>query len=155
MALDIEKVVKKLNDLIALDRDAVGAYEAAIRRMSVQVLREPLRLFQLEHERHIRDLSLLVEGLGGEPRKEPDLKGKALKGFTSVTSSMGDHAALMAMRGNEELTNRSYSKALEEVWPEDARAVIERNRADEQRHLKFIEDALRERLWEKEHRVSP
>jgi uncharacterized protein (TIGR02284 family) len=155
MAQDLRKMIKKLEKLIVLDRDAVGAYEAAVERMSVPHLRERLRAFQQDHERHIRDLSNVITDLGGEAPQAADLKGAVLKGLTAITSSMGDQGALTAMRGNEELTNRTYQKALGDPWPENVRRVIERNRADEQRHLAFIQAALREHAWESETRASP
>jgi uncharacterized protein (TIGR02284 family) len=147
-AMDLNKMLERLNDLIALDYDAVGAYQAAIDRIDVETLRISLKAFQQDHERHIRDLSKVVTTLGGTPRTKPDTKGFILKGFTAVTSMMGNEAALQAMRGNETLTNRSYRAALDEDWSDEARKIIERNYADEQRHLKFIQEALRDRLWE-------
>jgi uncharacterized protein (TIGR02284 family) len=147
-AMDLNKMLERLNDLIALDYDAVGAYEAALNRIDAESLRMSLRTFQQDHERHIRDLSQVVTMLGGTPRQKPDTKGFILKGFTAVTSMMGNEAALQAMRGNEMLTNRTYQNALKEDWSDEARRVIERNFSDEQRHLKFIEDALRNRIWE-------
>lgn len=147
-AMDLNRMIEKLNDLIALDHDAVGAYEAAINRIDVEHLRMRLREFQADHERHIQDLSRVVTTLGGKPRQKPDAKGVILKGFTAITSMMGNEAALQAMRGNEVLTNRTYKAALEEEWSGEARAIIERNYSDEQRHLAFIEDALRTRSWE-------
>ncbi|MGZ3459640.1 MAG: ferritin-like domain-containing protein, partial [Archangium sp.] len=106
------------------------------------------REFQQDHERHIRELSGVVTKLGGKPRSKPDTKGFILKGFTAVTSMMGNEAALQAMRGNEALTNRTYRMARDEDWSDEARIIIERNYSDEQRHLAFIEDALRTRSWE-------
>lgn len=147
-AMDMNRMIERLNELIALDYDAVGAYAAAIDRIDVESLRMRLREFQQDHMRHIRDLSQVVTMLGGKPRKAPDVKGFILKGFTAVTSMMGNEAALQAMRGNEVLTNRTYRMALDEDWSTEARAIIERNCADEQRHLAFIEDALRNRIWE-------
>ena len=147
-AMDLNKMLERLNDLIALDYDAVGAYEAAINRIDVESLRTSLREFQRDHERHIQELSRVVTQLGGKPRKKPDAKGFILKGFTAVTSMMGNEAALQAMRGNELLTNRTYRMALDEEWSNETRAIIERNYSDEQRHLAFIEQALRNRAWE-------
>jgi uncharacterized protein (TIGR02284 family) len=147
-AMDLNRMLERLNDLIALDFDAVGAYEAAIDRIDVESLRMSLREFQQDHQRHIRDLSQVVTMLGGTPRQKPDMKGFILKGFTAVTSMMGNEAALQAMRGNEMLTNRTYRMALDEDWSDEARRIIERNFSDEQRHLAFIENALRTRLWE-------
>lgn len=144
----MDKLIAKLNDLIALDIDAANAYEAAISRMTIPVLQEQLREYQADHERHIQDLTEVVVRFGGEPRKKPDVKGFFIKGFTAVTSMMGDEAALQAMRGNETLTNRTYKDSLKENWSDDVRALIEKNYSDEQRHLAFIVDALQNRSWE-------
>ena len=72
-----------------------------------------------------------------------------IEGFTKV-ASRGDRSALQAMRGNEELTNRSYEAALKEKLPADVRALLEKNLADERRHLAWIKDALDRKLWEHE-----
>jgi uncharacterized protein (TIGR02284 family) len=148
-----KKMIEKLNDLIALDHDAVGAYQAAIERIDVEYLRMRLREFQADHERHIRELSDVVVRLGGTPRESPDVKGVILKGFTAVTSMMGTEAALKAMKGNEKLTNSRYHAALQEAWSDDVRVLLHRNYSDEQRHLAFIEDALNARSWEHEAHV--
>jgi uncharacterized protein (TIGR02284 family) len=146
--MDQPKLIDKLNDLIQLDYDAVGAYEAAVDRIDVESIRSRLREFQNDHRRHITDLSAQVSRLGGTPKQKPNVKGFVLKGFTAVTSMMGNEAALRAMQGNEKLTNSSYASALRENWPADIRNVIEQNYRDEQRHLAYIEDALRNRIWE-------
>ncbi len=146
--MEQKKMIERLNDLIALDHDAVGAYEAAINRLDVEFLRMRLREFQDDHRRHIQELSRVVQEMGGTPRQKPDAKGFLLKGFTAITSMMGNEAAIKAMQGNEKLTNHTYEKALREDWPDDVREIIQRNFRDEQRHLAFIEDALRNRLWE-------
>ena len=140
--------IEKLNDLIQLDYDAVGAYEAAIDRIDVESIRSSLREFQNDHRRHIQELSAQVRSLGGTPKERPDMKGFVLKGFTAITSMMGNEAALRAMQGNEKLTNTSYANALRESWSEPVRQLLERNYHDEQRHLAYIEDALRNRIWE-------
>lgn len=146
--MDQSQMIEKLNDLIALDHDAVGAYQAAIDRVDVESIRARLLVFQGDHRRHIQDLSRAVRGLGGTPREKPDVKGFILKGFTAITSMMGNEAALRAMQGNENLTNRSYAEALKLQWTPDIRTLIEANYRDEQRHLAYIEDALQNRIWE-------
>ena len=146
--MDQNRMIERLNDLIALDYDAVGAYEAAIDRIDVEFLRTRLREFQGDHRRHIQELSRAVVSMGGTAREKPDMKGFLLKGFTAVTSMMGVEAALKAMQGNEKLTNRTYEKAMTESWSDEVRVIIERNLRDEQRHLAFIEEILRTRTWE-------
>ncbi len=154
MAQDMAKMVGRLNDLIALDIDAVNAYEEAIKRVHVPVIQEKLRLFQGDHQRHIKDLTAVVDRFGGKPRAKPDVKGFFLKGFTAVTSMMGDEAALRAMHGNEKLTNKTYKDALSFDWPADVKEIIDRNYGDEQRHLAFVQESLRSRAWE-EHPAHP
>lgn len=146
--MDPSHTIEKLNDLIALDRDAIGAYQAAIDRVDVESIRSRLSEFQGDHHRHVDDLSRVVSRLGGTPRARPDAKGFVLKGFTAITSMMGNEAALRAMQGNENLTNRTYADALKLQWPPDIRTLLESNYRDEQRHLAWIEDALRNRIWE-------
>jgi uncharacterized protein (TIGR02284 family) len=155
MGQDLRKLVGKLNDLIALDIDAIEAYEAAIKRVSFSGLQERLLSFQQDHERHVAELSDCVTRYGETPRERPDMKGFFLKAFTAVTAMMGDEAALRAMAGNERLTNRTYELALEEHWPEEIRRIIERNYADEQRHLAFIHDALSNRVWDMAEQARP
>jgi hypothetical protein len=53
------------------------------------------------------------------------------------------------MRTNEEVTNRRYREALAQGFPPNTREFLERCYEDEQEHLKFIERALAERVWEK------
>lgn len=150
MAMAQDKMIERINDLIAVDYDAVNSYQQAIDRMNVEFLRMRLREFQQDHERHIRELSQFVQRMGGQARSKPDVKGFIAQGFTAITAMMGDEAALRAMQGNEVLSNRSYKNALDEDWSDDVRAIIERNYDDEKRHLAFIEDALRNRLWEQQ-----
>jgi uncharacterized protein (TIGR02284 family) len=141
--------IEIMNDLIQLDVDAVHAYEQAIEACDIVTIQEKLRAFQGDHERHIEDLSRLVRARGAEPKVTRDAKGFLIKGFTAIMSR-GDHSALMAMRGNEELTNLSYKNALDDVGAEaEVRTVVERNYADEQRHLAWIKDALDQKLYEK------
>lgn len=147
--MDVMKIVNKLNSLIKLDVDAVHAYDQAIEACEILTVKDTLTEFRNDHERHIHDLSEQVRTLGGTPEVHRDLKGFVIEGFTALMSR-GDHSALLAMRGNEELTNRVYKAALEmeDLTPE-ARTVIERNYADEQRHVSWINSQLSARVWER------
>jgi uncharacterized protein (TIGR02284 family) len=148
MALDPSHVCGKLNDLIMLDYDAIKAYQSAIDRIEVGSIRSELESFRKDHERHVQVLSHEVRKLGGTPASRRDLKGPFIQGFTAIMAMMGIEEALRAMKTNEQLTTRSYANALKEVLPDDCRRVVEANFADEQRHLAYIEAALRDRIWE-------
>ena len=141
-------VISELNELIQLDYNAITAYQQAIEACDHVEVKGTLGEFRRDHERHISDLSSQVIALGGTPPAGQDFTGKLLEGFTAIASH-GDQSALLAMRGNEELTNRKYASALELILPEGARAVVERNCQDEQRHLFWIKDALDKRIWER------
>jgi uncharacterized protein (TIGR02284 family) len=142
---------KELNDLIHLDVDAIRAYEHAIRACEHEVVSSRLREFKGDHERHVRDLTECVRKLGGKPPEpKPDMKGFLIEGFTAITS-LGTRSALMAMRGNEQLTTAKYKAALEKKdLPAEAQQIVERNYSDEQRHLNWIKQALDQRIWEQE-----
>lgn len=143
--------VAKLRSLAQLDADAVGAYDAAIARVNEPLVRERLNDFRVDHVRHVQDLNALIQRLGGAPVElRPDFKGTAMKGLTAVTSMMGTEAALVAMLGNEEFTNRAYEMALQFDWSPEVRALIQRHREDEFRHVTWVRDAVRTRPWLRE-----
>ena len=138
-----------LTNLMHVDIDATRAYSQAIASIHVVAIRRRLEAFRADHERHIDDIEAEIRGLGMEPpARRPDLRGFLLAGYTAIRSSMGTEAALRAMRSNETLTNRRYDEAYAAELPENIRQLIERNRLDERRHIRFIEDALERRTWE-------
>ena len=142
--------VARLRSLAQLDADAVGAYDAALARIPEPLVRERLNGFRIDHVRHVQDLNALIHELGGTPLElRLDLKGTAMKGLTAVSSMMGTEAALVAMLGNEEFSNRAYDVALRFDWRPEVRTLIEKHREDERRHVMWIRDAVRTRPWER------
>ncbi len=142
--------IMKLRSLAQLDIDAIGTYDAALKRVDIPILREKLTEFRADHVRHVQSLNALIASLGGERVQEkPDIKGVVLTGFTMATSMMGNTAALLAMVGNEELTNRTYQAALKTEWTPEERILIESHFADEQRHLQWIMSAAKSRDWDR------
>jgi uncharacterized protein (TIGR02284 family) len=136
-------LARQLNSLIELDFDAVEAYQAAIDRLNEPTDQAKLRQFMGDHERHITDLGPLVLELGGVPAQKADVRKILAKGKVILAGIAGDRAILAAMRSNEETSTRTYRKASgEEGLPSHVRAILERNFADEQRHLAWIEERL-------------
>jgi rubrerythrin len=144
--------LETLRKLAHLDVDAVGSYDAALKHVRTEVIATRLAEFRADHLRHIRELNRLLEAAGEDPvAHKPDARGVLLKGATAATSTIGDRAALAAMRGNEQLTHRTYLAALNGVeWNDEERALLVRNFADEQRHLAWIEEAIRAGLGKEE-----
>lgn len=70
-----------------------------------------------------------------------------LEAMTKASSLLGTEAALVSMLGNEGLTNVSYELALKLEWSAEERAVLEKNREDERRHLAWMKEAALHRPW--------
>lgn len=133
-------VAKLLNDLIALDFDAIEAYEAAISRVTMTSDKEQLTRFLEDHERHTRDLAELVRELGEEPQRKSDIKVVLTKGKVVIAGLGSDEHVLAAMKSNEDDTNTAYERAVRNPGLSDRiLAVLQTNLSDERRHREWIE----------------
>jgi uncharacterized protein (TIGR02284 family) len=151
--LSTKEIIEECNDLIRFDHDAIGAYDEAIDALDVMVIKDQLLRFRGDHERHVLDLSAVVRRLGGEPPERPGFRGIVRKTMTKVAGLGGPEMILKAMRSNEELLNKQYGEHSQKAFPSDILEIIRRNYSDEQRHLAWVQEALRTRLWEQQ--VSP
>jgi uncharacterized protein (TIGR02284 family) len=135
-----EDLAKLMNDLIALDFDAIEAYDAAIVRLDTASDREQLGRFMEDHRQHVIDLTFLVRDLGEEPQTEADFKRVLTEGKVVLAGLIGDHAVLAAMKSNEDDTNRAYERAVQSQGvPERIMAIFLKNLSDERRHREWIE----------------
>ena len=134
-----------LNQLIELDFDTIEAYRAAMDRLDAPTDRTQLQWFLADHERHVRELSLLVRQLGETPSEEADMKQVLTKGKVVIASLLGDRAVLSAMKSNEDDTNLAYERAVRRNdLPIRMRNILERNLADERRHRAWFEARIPE-----------
>lgn len=144
-----DKIIEELNEVLQIDIDAIGAYTDAINACDEVEIKNQLRVFQGDHERHVRELEALVRREGGEPRRRPDLKGFLQRGMTKIAGMIGTESTLRAMLANERTTNEVYAKHVGKAFPADILEVLRRNYGDEQRHFAWIEAAVQQRLWER------
>lgn len=146
--MDKQELIEELGSLAQLDIDAVHAYEQAIEKIDLPVIREHMMRYRDDHQRHVTELSAAIRELGGEPPEySPDLKGFLISGFTSLRSMTGTEGALKAMLSNEKLTNKKYEQARD--WPPNAyQELILKNYEDERRHIGYIEAAIENKAWE-------
>lgn len=148
--MDTKAVISLMRDLVHLDVDAIHAYDQAIKNIDVASVRAELTRYKGDHERHVTDLSAAIVELGGDaPPIRRDVKGFFIEGMTALRAAMGTEQSLKAMLTNEKLTNREYDKAAKMALPPQIDALVQRNQADERRHLEFIEDAIARRVWER------
>ncbi len=144
-----QEIIEELEKLYQLDIDAIAAYDAAINAVGPGAISRELSVFQIDHQRHVLELAQAFMGLGRNPPEvKPDVKGGVIGAITAVRSRLGPEQALLAMRGNEQLTNTVYAKALAKPLPPGLLEIVRRNQGDEQRHLAWIERAIDTRLWE-------
>lgn len=138
--------IAKIRMLARLDADAIAAYDAAIARVGVDAVKQKLSEFRSDHVRHLEELNAWLAKLDAGPvAREPALVGSFLKAVTAAGSLLGTEPALISMMGNEGLTNVAYDVALRMEWAPEERALIEKNRRDERRHLAWIRDAAMQR----------
>ena len=153
MTASAKEIVKHLNSLIALDYDAIEAYQVAIDRLHTFADQDQLRSFVADHRRHLFDLVPLVRDFHGEPVTEADFRRLVTKGRVVLGGLIGDHAVLEAMESNEETPTKAYHTASSEpLLPTRVRAVLERNLLDERRDLAWIQQRLSVLMVDSEHR---
>ncbi|WP_438027294.1 ferritin-like domain-containing protein [Sorangium sp. So ce233] len=136
--------MEQITALILLDMSAAEAYGVALGACRAPELKKQLASFREDHERHVRELSA---ALGVAPPEQPDERGMAIRRYTEL-SAREDRTALVAMRGNEELTNDAYASALASELPDEVRRLVEANWQDERRHIRWITEEIRTRGWE-------
>lgn len=140
----------KLRSLAQLDIDAVHAYDQAIDQIEHIGIRQQISQFREDHNHHVQNLSRIITELGETPPEfSRDFKGFFIEGFTALRSATGTEGALKAMQTNENMTNKKYDEARSLPFRQDIKAVVEQNYSDEQRHLRYIEQTLGNRSWEK------
>jgi len=136
-------IVSLLNDLIALDYDAIEAYDAAIARLGESGDRDQLQRFLGDHLRHTVELAEHVAKYGYQPVTQGDIKRVLTKGKVVLAGLSGDSAVLGAMKSNEDDTNTAYERAVnQQGLPDGVRSVLTRNLADERRHRGWLEQRL-------------
>jgi len=143
VAVANQDLVHHLNQLIALDFDAIAAYDQAIDRLQDPTCKSQMSTFKRDHEQHVRDLSSLVTRYGGTPRQRGDAKQMVTQGMVVIRSITGDKGIMKAMKTNEDQTNAGYEKAVAmRDIPNDVRTVLEKNLSDERRHRSWIIDQI-------------
>lgn len=130
--------------LIELDMDLVEAYRTALERLTDPIHKQWLEGFKQDHERHVRELSCVLEKVHGDPPNKPDFTQYVAKGKVILADAVGsDYDILAAMHTNEADTNAAYQRAAKhsEVR-EEVLALMERNLQDERRHRAWIEERM-------------
>lgn len=141
-----DKVIKTLQELVALDYDAIEAYDAAIARLENPRLSAKLVEFRQDHHRHTENLGEILRQRSEDVPNGPDMKRFLTKGKVVIADMGDDETILKAMNANEKVTNETYEKALKlDDLNGSARTTVAGNLSDEQRHKAWIESQIERR----------
>lgn len=148
--MDNNEIVKELRSLCQLDIDAIHAYNECLHHIDISDVKKDIEKFRADHERHVKDLSALIHSFKEKaPEFSPDLKGYMLDVFSKIRSLTGTEGALKSLRGGENLTNKRYARAIDLDFPANIKTVIAANYKDEQRHLRYVEEAIDSKVWKR------
>jgi rubrerythrin len=139
----------ELGRLYALEVDAAHAYGCAAALVPDGAIRRELRLFGLEHQRHVLVLLDVLLRLGRDaPDAKPDVKGVVIGALTPPRRPLTLEDVLEGLRGNEHLTSSVYAKALAKPLPHGLKELLRPLVDDERRHLDWMERMVARRIWE-------
>lgn len=137
MARIIQDVVSLLNRLIQLDYDAIDACKAALAQVVDPRDRQHLSMALEDHRGHADQLAVVVRNLGGEPACPGDLRPSRRR--VAAVATISEHELLETLRLREEGNRAAYEEATSQPGvPLDVLAALERNLADERRHLAWV-----------------
>lgn len=137
------RLVDTLKHLIALDFDAISAYQAAIDRLESPKTIRALKEFMTDHWRHTQELTPIVQEYGEVAPTHADGMVILTKGKVLIGQLGGDRGILSAMRSNEGDTNLAYENACSRVdVPPHVLDILQRCLADERRHRAWMERTL-------------
>ena len=138
-----ENLVDTLKHLIALDYDAISAYQASVDRLESSRYRRALREFMTDHWRHIQELTPIVSEFGEAAPTHADAKVVLTKGKVLIGQIAGDKGILSAMRSNEDDTNLAYENSCARIdVPVNIREIFQRALMDERRHKAWLDRVL-------------
>ncbi|HEY0025697.1 MAG TPA: ferritin-like domain-containing protein [Longimicrobium sp.] len=132
-----------LNDLLALDHDAVQAYSIAIGRISSAEYRETLAGFRGDHQRHITQLTGLIQDRGGVAVQLPHLPTGHFKLAVQALGAAGDdRALLMAFKANERQVRDKYRRHADDPHEPAVATILRAAARDEEAHYAWVEGVL-------------
>lgn len=142
LARDVTRIAT-LNDLLQLDHDAVGAYGIAIDALTVEAHRQTLRAFRADHERHIEEITRLIQDRGGKPIQAPHLPTGVFKLAVQKAGALGGQTALLlSFKANERQGRDKYRRVAESSDDLEVADVLARAADDEVRHYDWATRTL-------------
>jgi rubrerythrin len=142
--MDRTDIVATLCKLQRMDADAVQVYQDAIDQIGDGEIKQQLQTFQQDHRHHQQEIEDFITQQNWDQVEPTPQFEMLMQGFRQQVDMAqgGDDAVLFAMDLGEKVTNAEYAEALQLDVDASAQAVLQRNLADEKRHLEFIESHI-------------
>lgn len=135
--------IEAVKELIELDYDTVGAYEAAINNLENPEYKKKFDEFKSDHQHHITDLSAFLSRCNeSSPTGSDNIKKLLVRWKVELASLFGDQNILKAMLSNEEDTNTASERMDFRVTESsDAKIaqIIAGGLADEKKHKNWLQ----------------
>jgi rubrerythrin len=142
------QLVVELARLLAMEIDAVRAYENAAAHAPPGPILDEILVIGREHAAHVAAIRDEI-GFRGylAPEHSASVEGIVLGGGP-VTAPPSAEELVSAIRRNEALAASLWAKLLAKGPPDGAAELVERLRADAERHRGWAERTLARRPWE-------
>jgi len=128
-------------ELMQLDMDARETYRISAERIQDPEAKRTLQEFMQDHERHVSDLTPIVQRMGGSLPREVDVERVQAK--VTLNQMGGDRGILAGLRELEDGTNLAYEQGCADgEVDEGVRGVLEVGLADERRHRAWLEERV-------------
>jgi rubrerythrin len=126
---------------MALEYDAIAAYDAVIERLDDDGRREKIRSFKADHEAHLSALRKVADDNALSRPEGGDMKELLTTGKIKMANLVGGDAALLkAMATNETDTVTAYAQGCDNPdLPDVLKPICEKALEDEKRHKSWME----------------
>jgi uncharacterized protein (TIGR02284 family) len=129
MATTNDKVISTLNKLIETCKDGEEGFKTAAEGVNALTLRQSFREYSLQRVRFARELSAVVQRLGGEPAERGTPGGSLHRGWMNIRSAVtrkDEGAIISECERGEGGAEKNYQEALAQDLPADVRKIMER-----------------------------
>lgn len=127
----MENSAKKLNELIKICNDGKEFYTKGIQEVESKKLKSLFTIMATAREKAIQDLEPFVEGRGYEVESSGTVAGKIRQGYTAMQQVFRDDEKVLIeqLEENEDRTLAAFKDALNEDLPTNIDHVLSENLA--------------------------
>ncbi len=127
--------------MVQVDLDAAHHYTKILRHVAAPAVRQLLRRFRAEHERHVGELNAALGGMRDNPLdRHTEHRCSVLAGVSASFHAWDPAAALDGLVATERRCNALYDALLELELPPEVRALVYRADLEERAHLRALEE---------------